>query len=184
MSRFLFFFFLFFFSVSPGLAQGVSGIEIRPLVKPQLGERVSLEIVLKDDLGEFAVGESIELHFDPGNHVSQEVLANCAQEAEYDECSVNNRAVDGIFETSFLWEQAPLEIEVVAGELRQTFVFEDPEKDVVLDMETEKEEVEFSVQPSEVQAGPWPSFWGFLIGFAALALFTVYHFFFLLIRLQ
>ena len=106
---------LMFMAVPIAMAQGSLNIDLELSGTVAVDQDVTVIVEVTDGAGEL-LGDNIpELSFDPESAYENEVVYDCGNADEYDDCQANNRGVEGVYEAVFTLLDSPVTMTVKVG---------------------------------------------------------------------
>jgi len=136
-------------------------------------EEVAITIEILDEDDELIDDAEVEVDYEPADSVVDQVLLNCGDPNDFDECKVNNRGVDGVYEIKFFLSESPVTVTVTANDVTKDIEVStgsDTSSSTTGTSSTSSSSSSSSstVSPGSVQAGPYPSVWLILLPLALL----------------
>lgn len=180
MLRRLFTFFFPMLLILPVFAQTSLQLTLKPLTPMVFDEDGRVFLGITDEKGNPLANQNPQINFLPTRFVENVELFDCSDPKEFDNCDVNSRAIDGVFEVSFVIVDSPVTLTATVAGQKQDLVLTASEKSAAVAATDTEEDASPSetvsdsptttslsatpaVKPKDVAVGPMPSVLFFLL---------------------
>jgi len=165
---------VFLFVMSPlTLAQSVDRIEVDLPSQISVDEEVVVVLEIVDEDDELVDDAQVAVSYSPSDGVVDQLILDCGDPNDFDECQVNNRGVDGVFEAVFFLLESPVTMTINADGIIKDVIISASGSSAATGSSTSSttsasSSASTTISASSVQVGPSPSVWLILIPLALM----------------